>query len=341
MLHFDSDYMEGAHPEIMERLLKTNMEQTPGYGSDVYCESAKEKIRKACNLPNAEIFFLMGGTQTNATLIDALLRGYEGVMSAQCGHISVHESGAIEANGHKVLTLPHERGKIQAETVEGYLEDFYKDETWPHMVIPGMLYVTHPTEYGALYTKAELEALHTVCNKYNIPMYIDGARLGYALAAEQTDVTLENIGEYCEAFYIGGTKVGALFGEALVITKPGLVHHFLTTIKQHGGLLAKGRLLGLQFDTLFTDDLYVRIAKNAIECAEELKRGLKEKGYRLLWESPTNQQFIIMENEKIEKLKEQVSFGFWEIFDETHTVVRIATGWATRKEDIEALLQLL
>lgn len=341
MLHFDSDYMEGAHPEIMERLAKTNMEQTPGYGSDVYCESAKEKIRKACNLPDAEIFFLMGGTQTNATVIDALLRGYEGVMSAQCGHISVHESGAIEAGGHKVLTLPHERGKLQAETVEGYLEDFYKDETWPHMVIPGMLYVTHPTEYGALYTKAELAALHAVCKKYNIPMYIDGARLGYALAAEQTDVTLENIGECCEAFYIGGTKVGALFGEALVITKPGLVYHFLTTIKQHGGLLAKGRLLGLQFDTLFTDDLYVRIAKNAIECAQELKRGLKEKGYRFLWESPTNQQFIIMENEKIEKLKEQVSFSFWEVFDETHTVVRIATGWATRKEDIEALLQLL
>lgn len=341
MLHFDSDYMEGAHPAIIKRLVETNMEQTSGYGMDEYCKSAGEKIKKAIKMPEAEIFFLMGGTQTNATLIDAVLRGYEGVMSAECGHISVHESGAIESGGHKVLTLPHERGKVDAAAVEAYLERFYRDENWPHMVIPGMLYVTHPTEYGALYTKDELCKLHAVCEKYNIPMYIDGARLGYGLAAKDTDVTLEGIAECCEAFYIGGTKVGAFCGEALVITKPGLISNFFTTIKQHGGLLAKGRLLGLQFDTLFTDDLYIKIARNAIERAEELKSGLEAKGYRPLWESPTNQQFFVMANDEIERLKEKVSFGFWEVYDETHTVVRITTNWATKPEDIEALLQFL
>lgn len=341
MLHFDSDYMEGAHPAIMKRLMDTNMEQTSGYGTDEYCDSAKKKIKIACNAPEAEVFFLMGGTQTNRVAIDGILRVYEGVLAAECGHISIHESGAIEAGGHKVLICPHEKGKLKAKTVEDYLEQFYRDANWPHMVIPGMLYVTHPTEYGAVYTKAELEGLHEVCQKYNIPMYIDGARLGYGLAAENTDVTLSDIAECCEAFYIGGTKVGALFGEALVFTKPKLVPHFFTTIKQHGGLLAKGRLLGLQFDTLFTDDLYMKISRNAIEKALELKAGLKEKGYELFYESPTNQQFLIMENKKIEELKEKVSFAFWEVYDEKHTVVRIATGWATESADIRALLKLL
>ncbi len=341
MLHFDSDYMEGAHPAIMERLMDTNMKQTSGYGTDEYCDSAKKKIKRACNAPEAEVFFLMGGTQTNRVAIDGILRVYEGVLAAECGHISVHESGAIEAGGHKVLTLPHEKGKLKSKAVEDYLVQFYQDANWPHMVIPGMLYVTHPTEYGAIYTKAELEGLHEVCQKYNIPMYIDGARLGYGLAAENTDVTLSDIAECCEAFYIGGTKVGALFGEALVFTKPKLVSHFFTTIKQHGGLLAKGRLLGLQFDTLFSDDLYMKISRNAIEKALELKAGLKEKGYELFFESPTNQQFLIMENKKIEELKEKVSFGFWEVYDEKHTVVRIATGWATESTDIRALLKLL
>ncbi|TCL55435.1 L-threonine aldolase [Kineothrix alysoides] len=341
MLHFDSDYMEGAHPAIMKRLMETNMEQTPGYGTDEYSNSAKEKIKKACNAPEAEVFFLMGGTQTNRTAIDGILRGYEGVLAAECGHISVHESGAIEAGGHKVLALPHERGKLKTKTVEDYLARFYQDANWPHMVIPGMLYVSHPTEYGAIYTKAELEGLHEVCKRYHIPMYIDGARLGYGLAADNTDVTLSDIARCCEAFYIGGTKVGALFGEALVFTNTKLVPHFFTTIKQHGGLLAKGRLLGLQFDTLFTDDLYMKISRRAIERARELKAGLKEKGYELFFESPTNQQFLIMENKKIEELKEKVSFGFWEVYDEKHTVVRIATGWATESADIRALLKLL
>ena len=341
MLHFDSDYMEGAHPAIMERLMDTNMEQTSGYGTDKYCDSAKKKIKRACNSPEAEVFFLMGGTQTNRVAIDGILRVYEGVLAAECGHISVHESGAIEAGGHKVLTLPHEKGKLKAETVEYYLKQFYQDANWSHMVIPGMLYVSHPTEYGAIYTKAELHALHEVCQEYNIPMYIDGARLGYGLEAENTDVTLSDIAECCEAFYIGGTKVGALFGEALVFTKSKLASHFFTTIKQHGGLLAKGRLLGLQFDILFTDDLYKKISRNAIEKALELKAGLKEKGYELFFESPTNQQFLIMENKKIEELKEKVSFGFWEVYDEKHTVVRIATSWATESADIRALLKLL
>ncbi len=341
MLHFDSDYMEGAHPSIMKRLMETNMEQTPGYGTDEYSNSAKEKIKKACNAPEAEVFFLMGGTQTNRIAIDGILRGYEGVLTAECGHISVHESGAIEAGGHKVLALPHERGKLKAKTVEDYLARFYQDANWPHMVIPGMLYVSHPTEYGAIYTKAELEGLHEVCKRYHIPMYIDGARLGYGLAADNTDVTLSDIARCCEAFYIGGTKVGALFGEALVFTRTELVPHFFTTIKQHGGLLAKGRLLGLQFDTLFTDDLYMKISRSAIERARELKAGLKEKGYELFFESPTNQQFLIMENKKIEELKEKVSFGFWEVYDEKRTVVRIATSWATESAAIGALLKLL
>ncbi len=341
MLHFDSDYMEGAHAAIMKRLMETNMEQTSGYGTDEYSNNAKEKIKKACNAPEAEVFFLMGGTQTNRTAIDGILRGYEGVLAAECGHISVHESGAIEAGGHKVLTLPHEKGKLKVKTVEDYLARFYQDANWPHMVIPGMLYVSHPTEYGAIYTKEELEGLHEVCKRYHIPMYIDGARLGYGLAADNTDVTLSDIARCCEAFYIGGTKVGALFGEALVFTKAELVPNFFTTIKQHGGLLAKGRLLGLQFDTLFTDDLYMKISRNAIERALELKEGLKEKGYELFFESPTNQQFLIMENKKIEELKEKVSFGFWEVYDEKHTVVRIATGWATESADIGALLKLL
>lgn len=341
MLRFDSDYMEAVHPLILERLINTNMEQTSGYGTDHYCESAKKKIKEACRVPEAEVFFLMGGTQTNATVIDALLKNYEGVLSAECGHINVHESGAIEAGGHKVLALPHKNGKLEVETVSNYLENFYKDENWEHMVIPGMLYLTHPTEYGEIYTAKELEGLHNICERYHIPLYIDGARLGYGLAAVDTDVTLEFLAKNSDVFYIGGTKVGAMFGEAVVITKPELIKHFFTTIKQHGGLLAKGRLLGLQFDTLFTDGLYFKISRNAIEMAELLKTGLKEIGYKLFQESPTNQQFLVMENKKLESLKDKVSFGFWENYDEYHTVVRIATSWATKEEDIKEVLKLL
>jgi threonine aldolase len=341
MLYFDSDYMEGAHPLILKKLTDTNMEKTPGYGTDKYCESAKEKIRKACNCPEAEIHFLVGGTQTNATVIKAFLRSYEGVLAADSGHISVHEAGAIETGGHKVLVLPQKQGKISAGQAENYISTFYKDQNHAHMVKPGMIYISHPTEYGTLYSKRELEDLSKVCKKYKIPLYLDGARLGYGLMADDTDVTLEVIAQNCDVFYIGGTKVGALFGEAVVITRPDLVENFFTIIKQQGGLLAKGRLLGIQFDVLFTDDLYFRIAENAIKMARKLKHGLKEKGYQFYFESPTNQQFIVLDNRDMDKLSKTVSFSFWEIYDDTHTVVRLATSWATREEDIDLLLKSL
>ena len=341
MLYFDSDYMEGAHPLILQKLIETNMEKTPGYGCDHYCDSAKEKIRKACNCADAEINFLVGGTQTNATIISALLCSYEGVMAAETGHINVHEAGAIEAGGHKVLTLPQECGKISAAIVENYMDTFYKDANRAHMVKPGMVYISHPTEYGALYSKEELEKLSSVCRKYNIPLYLDGARLGYGLMVKDTDVTLETIAKNFDVFYIGGTKVGALFGEAVVITKPGLIDNFFTIIKQEGALLAKGRILGIQFDTLFSGNLYFDISKHAIDMAEKLKKGLVEKGYQFFFESPTNQQFIILDNKKMEQLAEFVSFSFWEALDENHTVVRFATSWATQESDIEQLLKLL
>ena len=341
MQYFDSDYMEGAHPLILQRLFETNMEKTPGYGCDYYCDSAKEKIRKACNCANAEIHFLIGGTQTNATIIKALLRSYEGVLAAETGHISVHEAGAIEAGGHKVLTLPQKSGKISAEAVESYIDTFNRDGNHAHMVKPGLLYISHPTEYGSLYSKEELEQLSAVCKRYNIPLFLDGARLGYGLMAKNTDVTLETIANNCDVFYIGGTKVGALFGEAVVITKPNLIDNFFTIIKQQGALLAKGRILGIQFDTLFSDNLYFDISKHAIDMAEKLKNGLSEKGYQFYFQSPTNQQFIILDNKKMEQLTQTVSFSFWEALDENHTVVRFATSWATQESDIDELLDLL
>jgi threonine aldolase len=339
MLHFDNDYLEGAHPLILEKLIETNMEQTSGYGSDPYCESAKNKIRTACNCPEAEIHFLVGGTQTNATVIKGLLRSYEGVIAADSGHISIHEAGAIETGGHKVLILPHDQGKISAEQVEQYLGSFYQDQSSTHMVQPGMVYISHPTEYGTLYTKKELEKLSSVCKNYKIPLFLDGARLGYGLMADDTDVTLEVLAACCDVFYIGGTKAGALFGEAVVITKPELISHFFTTIKQQGGLLAKGRLLGIQFDVLFTDDLYLQISRHAILMANKLKKGLTEKGYSLYLDSQTNQQFVIVENQKLEALAGIVSYTIWETYDETHTVIRLATSWATKEEDVDLLLQ--
>ncbi|MFA9423002.1 MAG: low specificity L-threonine aldolase [Sedimentibacter sp.] len=341
MHYFDSDYMEGAHPQILQRLVETNMEKTPGYGSDYYCESAKDKIRKACNCPQGEIYFLVGGTQTNATVIKSILRSYEGVIAPDSGHISVHEAGAVESGGHKILTLPQESGKISAEAVENYIDIFYGDGNHSHMVKPGMVYISHPTEYGSLYSKAELEKLSAVCKKHKIPLFLDGARLGYGLMARNTDVTLEIIAANCDVFYIGGTKVGALFGEAVVITKPNLIENFFTIIKQQGALLAKGRLLGIQFDTLFTDNLYFDISKHAIDMAEKLKNCFVEKGYEFYFESPTNQQFIVLDNQKMEQLSKKISFSFWEALDKNHTVVRFATSWATQENDIDELYELL
>ena len=340
MLSFASDYTQGAHEAILERLMKTNDEPQPGYGSDAYCESARQKIKEACECPDADVFFLVGGTQTNAIVIDTVLAPYEGVVSAATGHINVHEAGAIEFTGHKVMELPQYQGKIDADELAAYLDVFWKDENHEHMVFPGMVYISHPTEYGTLYTKAELEAISAVCRCYEIPLYLDGARMGYGLAAKNTDVTLPIIAKCCDAFYIGGTKVGALFGEAVVFSK-GAPKHFMTMVKQHGALLAKGWLLGLQFDTLFTDDLYLDISRHAIRMAEILKKGLLKKGYHFQINSPTNQQFVILENEKMEKLKREVSFSFWERLDEAHTVVRFAVSWSTKQEDVEALLRLM
>lgn len=341
MLSFTCDYTQGAHPKILERLIETNMEQLPGYGNDRYCESAKEKIKKACECPDAEIYFLAGGTQTNATVIDSVLQKYEGVISAQTGHINVHEAGAVEYTGHKVLTLPAREGKIRADELEELLKTFWEDESHEHMVFPGMVYLSHPTEYGTLYTKAELEAISSVCRSYKIPLYLDGARLGYGLMSLQTDVTLPMIADLCDIFYIGGTKVGALCGEALIFSHKNAPRHFLTLIKQHGALMAKGRLVGIQFDTLFTDDLYFRISRHAIEMAELMKKGFAEKGYSFFLESPTNQQFILLDNGKLKELQNKVAFEVWEHPDEEHTVVRFATSWGTTSEEIEELMGYL
>lgn len=341
MLHFDSDYMEGAHPALLQRLVETNLDQTPGYGFDLYCDQAKENIRTACDCPDAEIYFLVGGTQTNATVIRSMLAPYQGVLAADTGHIALHEAGSIEAGGHKVLTLPQKEGKIQAADLTAWLERFYQDENWSHMVCPGMVYLSYPTEYGTIYTKAELEAIRAICDRYQLALYLDGARLGYGLMSDGADVTLADIARLCDAFYIGGTKVGALFGEAVVFPQPNRIPHFFTLIKQNGALLAKGRLLGVQFSTLFTDDLYFRISRHAIEMAEALKEVLHRKGYPFFLETPTNQQFIILENHQLKTLAQSVSFGFWETLDDDHTVVRFATSWATKPEDIQALEELL
>lgn len=340
MLSFECDYNQGAHEKILQRLAETNREPQPGYGEDAYCAAAKEKIRAACECPEAQIFFLVGGTQTNAVVIDSLLKPYEGVVSAVTGHINAHEAGAIEACGHKVLAIPGHQGKMKAEELQEYLELYWQDESHEHMVMPGMVYLSHPTEYGTLYTRQELEEIAGVCRSYHIPLYLDGARLGYGLMSRDTDVTLPEIARLCDVFYIGGTKVGALCGEAVVFTKSNMPRYFLTGVKRHGALLAKGRVLGVQFDTLFADELYFTISRHAIDMAELLKEELKKRGAQFFISSPTNQQFVVLENKKMEELKKQVSFSFWEKYDETHTVVRFATSWGTREEDIRRLMQL-
>ena len=341
MLYFANDYTEGACKEILDAFLRTNDEKLPGYGTDKYTLSAEEKIKKACKNKNVDVYLLTGGTQTNAVVIDALLESYEGAVAAETGHINVHESGAIEFTGHKVMPLPQHEGKINAVELRKFIETFYNDQNHQHMVYPGMIYISHPTEYGTLYTKEDLRELSKVCRDYGIPLFVDGARLGYGLMAKNTDVTLEVLCELCDVFYIGGTKIGALSGEAIVFTHNNTPKNFVTFIKQHGALLAKGRLLGVQFDTLFTDDLYFRISKHAIEMSEILKRELAEKGYRFYFESPTNQQFVIVENSKMEELSKRVVFSFWEKYDENHTVIRFATSWATKKEDVIKLMELL
>lgn len=342
MIYFDSDYTAGAHPEVLEALCATNNIHTVGYGCDSYCANAKELICKACGLSEARVYLLVGGTQTNATVIDGVLARHEGVLAAQSGHIAVHESGAIEACGHKVLTLPHYQGKVKAEDVELFIDEFYRDETYEHMVAPGMLYISFPTEYGTVYSLKELEQLSEVCHKADIPLYIDGARLAYGLAADGGDVTLHDIARLADVFYIGGTKVGALFGEAVVVTNPKLLHHFTPLIKQHGALMAKGRLLGVQFEALFKGNLYFEIGKKAVAQALKIKEVFISRGYSAVVDSPTNQQFFLLPNSLIDHLRgNNISFETWGTRGEEQTTVRFVTGWATTESDIDALIALL
>lgn len=341
MLYFSNDYSQGAHPEVLKRLVETNMISVNGYGEDIFCAEAKEKIKKAIGNQKAEVFFLVGGTQTNQVVINSILQKHQGVISADTGHIATHEAGAIEFTGNKVLPIKHINGKINSNDLKEYLKSFYDDENHEHMVYPGMVYISFSTEYGTIYYKDELVSLYNVCQEYQIPLYIDRARLGYGIMAEDSDVTLKDIAENCDVFYIGGTKIGALCGEAVVFTKNNVPVCFTTLIKKHGALLSKGRLLGVQFDVLFTDDLYFKISKHAVDMASYLRKGLKEKGYKFFIENKTNQTFIILDNEKLKKLQEKVVVSFWEKYDENQTVIRLATCWATQKEDVEKLLKIM
>ena len=340
MLSFVNDYSEGAHEQVLRRLAETNREQHPGYGTDPYCARAKEKIRRACGCPEGDVFFLVGGTQTNQAVISALLAPWEGVIAPATGHICTHEAGAIEATGPKVLELPQREGKLSAAELRTYLEGFYGDENHEHMVFPGMVYISHPSEYGTLYTRNELERISAVCREFSMPLFLDGARLGYGLTAD-TDVTLQDIAKLTDVFYIGGTKCGALCGEAVVFTHGNMPKQFVTMVKRRGAMIAKGRLNALQFDALFTDGLYEKICAPAVKLAIKLRDGLKAKGYRFALESPTNQQFIIVENSRLPELQSKVVYSFIEKYDAEHTVIRLATSWATTEEQVDELLSIL
>ena len=350
MLHFDSDYLEGAHPAIIKRLVATNLDQTSGYGTDEVCERARERIREACEAPDAAVYFLVGGTQTNAAVADQILRPWEGIVCATTGHITAHEAGAVEACGRKTLPLPQHDGKLDAAEVRALCEAYWADENREHITAPGAVYISHPTEYGTVYSLAELEALAQVCRDFGMRLFMDGARLGYGLAAADADVTLPDIARLCDAFYIGGTKVGALCGEAVVFTRPGLDDHFFTLMKKRGALLAKGRFLGLQFDVLFEQEegpdgtlalRYENAGRHAVELAQRLADGFHAKGYELHLASPTNQQFVVLDDAARERLARHASFGFWERTPDGRTVVRFATSWATRPEAVDELLALL
>ncbi len=339
MIRFDSDYIEGAHPLIIEALQKTNMEQTEGYSMDPHSERAKQLIKDACNRQNVDVHILVGGTQANTTVISATLRPYQGVLCADTGHINVHETGAIEATGHKVLPLQNIDGKISATQVRCAINDHYNDGTHEHIVQPAMVYISHPTESGTLYSKQELTDLFNTCKEYNIPLFIDGARLGYGLMSYNTDVTLQDITNLCDVFYIGGTKVGAFFGEAVVISNEAIKRDFRYMIKRHGGMFAKGRILGIQFETLFTDDLYYKISRHAIDLAMKLKKAFIDANFKLFADSYTNQQFIILSKNQIDTLSKTYAFSLWGKVDETHSAVRFCTSWATKEENIDQLIR--
>ena len=341
MIRFESDYLEGAHPSILKRLAETNLEQTPGYGNDIHCENARSLIRTACNAPEADVHFLVGGTQTNTVVITSILRPYQGAICADTGHINVHETGAIEARGHKVLALKTAEGKLAAADIKAYYEAHFQDSDHEHIVQPGMVYISQPTENGTLYSKEELTQISAVCKELSLPLFIDGARLGYGLASPKNDLTLADIASLCDVFYIGGTKVGALFGEAVVITNPALKKDFRYFIKQHGAMLAKGRLLGIQFETLFTDDRYMEISRHAITLAMQLKDAFSQKGIPFYYDSHTNQQFPILTTSQLEELAKNYSFSHWaDLADGTH-VVRFCTSWATDAQHVAELCECI
>lgn len=339
MIQFQCDYNEGAHPLIMQRLLESNMEQTIGYGEDHYCNQARALIKQACQSDSIDVHFLVGGTQTNTTVISHTLRPYQGVLTAVSGHINVHETGAIESTGHKVLSIATPDGKLTATQIEDAVLAHQHEDGPEHMVQPGMVYISFPTEVGTVYTLEELESISAVCRKYALPLFVDGARLGYGLCSPESDITLPQLATLADVFYIGGTKVGALFGEAVVISNESLKRDFRYSIKRHGGMLAKGRLLGIQFAQLFTDNLYMQIAQHAIDEAMRIKSALQAKGIKFLIDSPTNQQFPIFNDAQYEELSKKYLFSFWQRIDEEHTAVRICTSWATKSENVDCLIE--
>ena len=341
MIYFNNDYSEGCLPEIMEKLCATNMEQTPGYGVDHYCIDAAEKIKKLCASDCANVHFLVGGTQTNLTVIAAALRPYQAVISAVSGHINVHETGAIEATGHKVIGLASGDGKITADQVEQEARSQSETMDAEHTVQPAMVYISNPTEYGTIYTLSELEALSAVCKKWRLSLFVDGARLGYGLTAGGNDVTLADMARLCDVFYIGGTKVGALFGEAVVITNPAINRDFRYMIKQRGGMLAKGRLLGVQFGVLMDNDLYFKVAAKANAQAQVIRATLQDLGYGFLVENTSNQLFPILPDSVLEVLQKEFCFSEMGRVDETHRCIRICTSWATTDENVTRLCDAL
>jgi threonine aldolase len=341
MISFECDYNNGAHPKVLENLIKYNEVRTTPYGFDEFSERAKERIREACGMPDAQIFFLTGGTQTNATAIDSMLYQYEGVICVETGHINVHEAGAVEFTEHKIITLPGNLGKMDAKVLDKYLDDFMHDGNNAHAVFPGLVYITFPTELGTLYTAHELNDIYQVCKRYDIPLYIDGARLGYGLMAEDNDITLPYLARHCDVFYIGGTKLGAWCGEAVVFTNRQAHKHFFSIQKQHGAVIAKGALIGLQFEALFTDNLYFNLARHANEMAMRMKRLFQQKGFEFYLDSPTNQQFIILPDALVEKLSQQVEFTHWGQTSGHRTICRFVTSWATTEEELQELEKIL
>ena len=341
MLSFECDYNNGACQQVMDHLVRYNNARPTPYGFDEFSLRAKARIREACGLPDAQIFFLTGGTQTNATTIDSMLYQYEGVICVGSGHINVHEAGAVEFTEHKIITIPDREGKMEAATLDKYLDDYMHDGNRDHAVHPGLVYITFPTEFGTLYSAQELDQIYKVCRQYDIPLYIDGARLGYGLMAEGNDVSLPYLARHCDVFYIGGTKIGALCGEAVVFTNRKAHKHFFSIQKQHGAVIAKGALIGLQFDALFTDNLYLRVSEHAIRMAMRMKDIFRQKGYQFYIDSPTNQQFIIVSNEQADRLATKVLFNRFGQTDHHHTICRFVTSWATTDADIDALARIV